>query len=495
MEQRLWLNRRAFLRASLLAGAGVLLAACQPAAAPPGVTPVTGQPKPTEAPKPAAETKPAQPTPTPAPAQPVVTPTPTPVPVREAAKGRKYVIEVQYPYGGVGVQRMAEFFDAFEAANPDIGVKGVWAANDLATNQKLFTAVAAGTPPNVTWVDGPQVAEWAARGVLSDLTEFFKRDNLTQDDFWLPSWRQNIWRGKIYAITFSSDANFGFFWNKSVFSDAGLDPEKPPQTIDEMDEFHAKITRVEGNNIVRMGIIPWTVYGSANSIFTWGWVFGGEFYDPDQEKITGNHPLVVKALEWMVEKYAKKYDITRIAGFQAGFGTGENHPFFVGKTSMAPFGPWEIGNIRRYAPNLKYGITFIPAGPPPAQPRQSWVGGWCIGIPQGAKMVDQAWQFLRWAGGTPEGALTLGKTFSNFSGYKKNPWLEIAAKDKDLASFIEILKEAKHQRPVMPAQAFYMGALQRAVDDALYGRMTPKAALDKATEDTQRELDKILKKA
>jgi ABC-type glycerol-3-phosphate transport system substrate-binding protein len=228
VEQRLWLNRRAFLRASLLAGAGVLLAACQPAAAPPGVTPVTGQPKPTEAPKPAAETKPAQPTPTPAPAQPVVTPTPTPVPVREAAKGRKYVIEVQYPYGGVGVQRMAEFFDAFEAANPDIGVKGVWAANDLSTNQKLFTAVAAGTPPNVTWVDGPQVAEWAARGVLSDLTEFFKRDNLTQDDFWLPSWRQNIWRGKIYAITFSSDANFGFFWNKSVFSDAGLDPEKPP---------------------------------------------------------------------------------------------------------------------------------------------------------------------------------------------------------------------------------------------------------------------------
>jgi ABC-type glycerol-3-phosphate transport system substrate-binding protein len=262
-----------------------------------------------------------------------------------------------------------------------------------------------------------------------------------------------------------------------------------------MDEFHAKITKVEGNNIVRMGIIPWTVYGSANSIFTWGWVFGGEFYDPDQEKITGNHPLVVKALEWMVEKYAKKYDITRIAGFQAGFGTGENHPFFVGKTSMAPFGPWELGNIKRYAPNLKYGITFIPAGPPPAQPRQSWVGGWCIGIPQGAKMVDQAWQFLRWAGGTPEGALTLGKTFSNFSGYKKNPWLEIAAKDKDLASFIEILKEAKHQRPVMPAQAFYMGALQRAVDDALYGRMTPKAALDKATEDTQRELDKILKKA
>jgi multiple sugar transport system substrate-binding protein len=512
------ISRRWFLRGSIAAGAGALLAACAPAAAPPGVTPKPAEPTkpaaeptkpaaaaaPTNTPaaaaaatKPAEPTKPAAaaaPTNTPAAAAAAATPTATPVPVREAAAGRKYIIEIQHPHSGPALEPRNKQFAKFEEMNPDIGVKGVWAANDLSTNQKLFTAVAAGTPPNVTWVDGPQVAEWAARGVIADLSDRFKNDKLTQEDFWTPSWKQNIWRGKIHAMTHSSDANFGFFWNKTVFQDAGLDPEKPPKTIDDMDELHQKITKVEGNNVVRMGTIPWTVYGSANSFFTWGWAWGAEFFDETNEKLTTNNELSVKALDWMVEKYAKKHDISRISGFAAGFGTGENHPFFVGKTAMAPFGPWELGNIKRFAPNLKYGITFLPQGPPPALPHSSWVGGWCMGIPNGGKLQDQAWTFLRWFGASPDGAQILGETASNFSGYKKNPWLETAAKDKDLAQFIEILKEARHQRPVQPAQGFLMGEIARAVDDAIFGRKPAKEALDQATQNTQKELDKILKK-
>jgi multiple sugar transport system substrate-binding protein len=197
----------------------------------------------------------------------------------------------------------------------------------------------------------------------------------------------------------------------------------------------------------------------------------------------------------MVERYAKQHDITRIAGFMAGFGTGENHPFFVGKTAMAPFGPWELGNIKRFAPNLKYGITFMPAGPAPAQPHSSWVGGWCNGLPQGAKLLDQGWQFIKWIGASAEGANFQGTIRSQTSGYKKNPWLDVASKDKDLAAFVDILKEARHQRPVQPAQGFLMGAIARAVDDAIFQKKTPKEAIDAATQESQRELDKLLKKA
>ena len=60
--------------------------------------------------------------------------------------------------------------------------------------------------------------------------------------------------------------------------------------------------------------------------------------------------------------------------------------------------------------------------------------------------------------------------------------------------FLKILEECRHQRPVMPAQAYYMGALQRAVDDAIYGKKTPKQALIDARIETQRELDLVLGK-
>ena len=44
----------------------------------------------------------------------------------------------------------------------------------------------------------------------------------------------------------------------------------------------------------------------------------------------------------------------------------------------------------------------------------------------------------------------------------------------------------------MPVQAYFMGALDRAVDRAIYGKQTPKESLDQATAETQRELDLVL---
>jgi maltose-binding protein MalE len=45
----------------------------------------------------------------------------------------------------------------------------------------------------------------------------------------------------------------------------------------------------------------------------------------------------------------------------------------------------------------------------------------------------------------------------------------------------------------MPVQAYYMGALKRAVDFAVFGKKTPKQALDDATTETQAELDLVLR--
>ncbi|MBP8954677.1 MAG: hypothetical protein KBI47_19970, partial [Armatimonadetes bacterium] len=62
---------------------------------------------------------------------------------------------------------------------------------------------------------------------------------------------------------------------------------------------------------------------------------------------------------------------------------------------------------------------------------------------------------------------------------------------KHYGKFLRILEECRHQRPVMPVQARYMRELSRAVDAAVYGKLSPQAALKRATEATQRELDII----
>lgn len=470
LQNRGGLSRRQFLRLSAGAAGIAFIAACAPV-------------NPAQAPAASSGGAAA-----------AAAPTNTPIPDREAASGRGTVIEIQYPYGGTSVPLMAQIWDAYEKAQDKIGVKAVWAANDLSTNQKLFTSIAAGTPPDVSWVDGPQVAEWAERGALEDLTPYFEKAGLTQDDFWAPSWNQNFYKGKTWAITYTSDANFGFFWNKDVFKDVGLDVEKPPTTIDELTAMNKQINKVVDGNVDRMGILPWSTYGSANSIFTWGWIFGGDFFDATSMKITADNERNVAALEWMQQLAAEVGGFDKVAGFQAGFGTGENSPFFIGKQAMALWGPWELSNITRFAPNMKYGITYAPTGPEPAAPHSSWVGGWCVGVPKGAKQTEAAWDFLNWLCASDEGTTLFGKLFTQTPGYKKSSWYaQIPTEKPEMVPFVDILKEARHQRPVMPAQAYFMGALQRNVDAALNGEMSAADALKAAGEETQKELDKILK--
>lgn len=380
--------------------------------------------------------------------------------------------------------------DAFSKTHPDIDLRPVFASNDLATNQKFFTAVAAGKPPEVIFVDGPQVAPWAEWGALQPLTDLCKKDGINASDYFAPCWRQCSYNGQVWALTFCADPNFGFVWSKKAFREAGLDPNKPPTTIKELDRDAELLTKRKDGDLVQIGLIPWAQYGEANSMFTWGWAFGGHFFDYKNDRITCDSPKVVKALQWMTS-YAKKYDVTKIASLQRGFGAAEQNPFITGKVAMMCLHIGGIADLARYAPNLDYGVTYIPA-PPGGEQHSSWVGGWCVALPRGAPNRDAAWEFVRWMCATPEGTKLMGEYTGLFPGYRKSPYFATVRGKKHYSKFFQILQECRHQRPVMPVQARYMRELNRAVDAAVYGDLTPKQALARAQETTQRELNLVL---
>jgi multiple sugar transport system substrate-binding protein len=407
---------------------------------------------------------------------------------RAPAADRATTLTVQHPYSGITGEQMTAIWEAYEAAMPEVGIEALQVENDLAGNQRLFAAVAAGTPPDVTWVDGPQVAEWAVRGVLNDLSAYVEAAGVRVDDFWPPCWRQTVYAGNVWALTYTADANFGFFWNRALLAEAGLDPEQPPATIDALTALNEQIIQGTGSSLARMGIIPWNTYGTANAIFTWGWIFGGAFFDPDTSTITADHERNIMALEWMLAI------ADAAGGYEAvlAFSAGEN-PFYDGRVATALLGAWELPNMARAAPELDYGITHAPTGPQPAEPRSSWVGGWCTGIPHGAVQTDAAWAFIHWLCATDAGTSLFGELFNQTPGYKKSSWYAVLeAQQPEMQQFVDILREARHQRPVMPAQGFYMGALQRHVDAALRGEASAEQALRAARRETQAELDRIL---
>ncbi|MEJ7654209.1 MAG: extracellular solute-binding protein, partial [Chloroflexia bacterium] len=174
------LSRRRFLELTGASLGMATLAACG------STPPPSGSSNPTQAPAPPAA---AGGTATAAPAPPAAAPEPTPG-IRQAASGRDTIIEVWYPYGGTASTTLQQYWEAYEKQNTKVGIKAVYAANDLSTNAKLFTAIASGRPPDVSWVDGPQVAEWAARNALEPLDARIAQSGFGEDDFWAPSWEQ-----------------------------------------------------------------------------------------------------------------------------------------------------------------------------------------------------------------------------------------------------------------------------------------------------------------
>ena len=405
----------------------------------------------------------------------------------------KVIINVWHPWPGVDGEEFRRLVDEFNRSNPSIHVRLLYVSNNLSSNQKLFLSISAGMPPDCTFVDGPQVCEWAARGAIEPIDDLMAKYGVRNEDFWEPCWRQNQFLGKTYALTYCADPNFAFFWNKEAFKSAGMLEGGPPKTLEDLDRMARALNAFNANGrVTRVGFIPWNVFGYANSIFTWGWAFGGEFYDDKNERITcGEDPRILEAVRWM-KSYADEYGFERINSFAEGFGDQSDNPFIRGKIAMAAGHVSNIKFFKKYAPNLDYGAVSFPYPAHMGSDHSAWMGGWCLSIPRGSRYPEEAFVFMNWLCTSAEAGRSMITTTGTFPGYMASPAFDLVKGNEKLEVFYEVLKNTRHQRPVMPAQAYFMGALDRAVSDVLNGLKTPEEALRYAQVETQTELDRVM---
>ncbi|MBT9145973.1 MAG: sn-glycerol-3-phosphate-binding periplasmic protein UgpB [candidate division WS2 bacterium] len=403
------------------------------------------------------------------------------------------VLNFWHPWGLYQEELEKYVKEEFEAMHPGIKLNISSVPPGLG-GDKLLTSIVGGTPPEVALVDGSVMIDWAHRKALRPLNEFLQKSGIKKEDFFLPSWRQNVYEGRVYGLPLNADPNFALFWNKDLFKKANLDPERPPATLKELDEYIEKLNKFnEKGRLERTGMIPWDLYGGSNALYTWGWIFGGKFYDPSTGKLTMNHPKNIEALEWLIS-WAKRLGIRNIEGFFGQF-TGRDgiEPFFMGKKAMVIRFYREIERLSKYAPDINFGVAPIPY-PEGGRKNFAWIGGWCIVLPRGSKHPEEAFKFIRWLTATPEGANAIHKATRMLSAYKESPTFEKMKDDPKKRVFLEILKNSDWQRPLVPIQRLMQHELNQAVEFSLLGIKTPKEALDEAQVKLQKELNEIKKR-
>jgi multiple sugar transport system substrate-binding protein len=177
-----------------------------------------------------------------------------------------------------------------------------------------------------------------------------------------------------------------------MFREAGLDPAKPPKTLDELDQYAEKLTKIKDGKVERYGFIPWVDNGG--DPFTWSWMFGANLLDKTN-KLNLTSDQMVNSFKWM-NSYAKKYNPEKIKSFVSGFGGmfTPDHPFMTGKVAMTITGNWFTHALAVYAPNVEYMVAPIPV------PAGGRVNGTLLNtnvfiIPKGAKHPELAAKFFK----------------------------------------------------------------------------------------------------
>lgn len=377
---------------------------------------------------------------------------------------------VTFWHGTTDVEQEAleEIVKRFNKQQSDITVEAVYIAQQgEGQNEKLLAAIAGGNPPDVAYFDRFEVGSWAAQGSLTDLTDYAAKDNVEDNDYYEYAINEARYEGQLYGLPMDTDARL-LFYNKDQFEEVGLDPENPPKTIAELEEAAKKLTVKEGNRFERIGFIPW--YGQG-WLYTWGWVFGGEFYDEETGQVTAHDPQIVESLQWMTD-YAQEYGIEDLTAFTDSAGTAAESPFLTGQISMTVTVPAQIGGIKKYKPDLHYGVAPIPT--PTGDNFTTWAGGWSFVIPKGAKSEEAAWEFMKFAAGT-EGQSIYSEMTGNLASIKSINE-ELYADDPIMKEFVDILPQARH-RPVISEGSLLWNELVQARDLAIRENDTPENLL------------------
>jgi multiple sugar transport system substrate-binding protein len=464
------LTRRGALIALGSIAAGSLLAACsagQQSAAPTSQA-AAGAATPTPA-QAASSGVTLQPTPT---EKPGILGLPTP-------KADQTVIHYWHNFGvGVAADVHTKQIQAFLDANPKYAIDVEYVPTTAGTqlSDKLIAAISGGDPPEAARFDRFIVTSWASRGFLTDLSDMAKRDGVTEDKFIKEGWLEATYKGKVYAVPFDTDLR-GLYYNKKAFQDAGLDPNKPPTTTDELDAAADKLTKKDGAKLTQMGFVPWALQGS---LYTYGWIFGGEFYDRDKDVVTLNHPQIVKALEWMVS-YAKKYNVDTIDQYAQAFGNNEQNPFVAGLVATASDGDWEVATFNKYMKSDMHDQwDIVPYPKAPGGPDQvTWGGGWATIVPKGSKQIDGGWAFAKYLGTDAAAMYSIGTThipvyLPAYDDLEKNK----ANFDPRWQKFWP-LKSVARFRPNLPVGQELWNAQTQAADLARHGKEEAAAVLDR----------------
>jgi ABC-type glycerol-3-phosphate transport system substrate-binding protein len=357
-------------------------------------------------------------------------------------------------------------------------------------HNKTLMATAAGVPPDVAGLFGPNVAQYFHDRAVIPLDEMCAEAGIAREDYIPIYWDICTFEGRLYALPLTP-ASTALHYNTRLFAQAGL--TRPPETIEEMDAYVAKLTKRNADKQITIAGFVHQEPGWWN--WGWGFVFGGELWD-GESRITCDSPENVRAFTW-VQSYVKKYGKSQLQNFRSGFGAfnSPQNAFMSEKVAMVLQGGWMGNFIANNNPDLPWAAAPFPypADRPDLKGR-TFADLDILVIPRGAKHPKEAFEFITYMQSQKAmEALCLGQTKHSplaksspeFYANHPNPYIHL---------FTDMPKnDSVVSPPKIAIWPEYASELRNAFDEVVLNGADPRAALTKVRQRMQPALDRYLR--
>src|SRR5690349_3075191 len=273
----------------------------------------------------------------------------------------------------------------FEAAHPDIRIKSE-AISFSEIARQLALRVRAGNPPDVAQLAGNDTFLIAATGKLEPLSGYI--DTKFNAELKPDALSGLAYQGKLIALPWTL-APAGLWYDKAILQKAGLDPEKPPKTIDELMSAMAAVKKTQPD-VIPLGIDTTNRPFSLQANWPWMATFGAQ--PIGDAKAGADSPAMKRYLEWMRDLAQKRY-------IDPGRKIGEFRPLAAQDKVAFIWDQVLLQGVIQSANKMSdadfyahWGVTTQPTGP--STKPYSFEGGHQLVMFAESKQKKAAWTFI-----------------------------------------------------------------------------------------------------
>lgn len=348
-------------------------------------------------------------------------------------------------------------------------------------DSKFVLGVLGGDPPDVMAQWNPVIPPWADSHLIRPLDDLMtpEEKRIFDAEAYPVVKKLGMYQGKLYGMSIGVNM-FGLYYLPDHLKEAGIDPVRPPKTLEELDKWGRKLEKHDKEkNLTRMGWLP-------SGFQNFSSIFGGGLYNWEKGEVTVDTSANRRAMNYLVSS-RKRLGYDAVVRFNSGLNTASfsgGWPFIGGVYSFTYDGQWRVEQLRKYAPHLKYETAPVP--PPTGGKSMAGISnGNFMVVPSGAKNPEGAWEFIKfWSGLTdPEEAAefyTWGGWLPLTPAVARAPIYQKYLKDyPQFKTFVDLMpSENIDVLPPVAYQTFLLDQIGKAEDSAVRGTLSGDQAIE-----------------